>query len=101
MFNDLYRYRHPNVKNTTADITIKGYNRVLQFKQEAWLKPYIEKNTALRAAATNDFEKNVVKLMKTKSSASEPRLKEKIKSHTNTYHSRKHKETSISKHKKR
>ena len=36
---------------------------MLQFRQEGWLKPYIEKNTALRAQATNQFEKDFFKLM--------------------------------------
>ena len=36
---------------------------VIQFNQEAWLKPYIEMNTTLRTEAKNDFENDFFKLI--------------------------------------
>ena len=36
---------------------------MIQFDQEAWLKPYIDINTDLRQQAKNDFEKDFLKLM--------------------------------------
>ena len=44
-------------------ITLKSVNNYIQFRQKAWLKPYIDLNTKLRQEAKNDFEKDFYKLM--------------------------------------
>ena len=38
-------------------------HRIIEFNQEAWLKPYIDMNTELTKLARNDFEKDLCKLM--------------------------------------
>ena len=44
-------------------LILKKVHRVIQFNQEAWLKPYIDMNTELRKQAKNDFAKDFNKLM--------------------------------------
>ena len=38
-------------------------HKIIQFIQEHWLKPYIDRNTKLRTEGKNDFEKVFFKLM--------------------------------------
>jgi hypothetical protein len=42
---------------------LKKIHRALRFNQRPWMEPYIKHNTELRKRATNDFEKDLYKLM--------------------------------------
>ena len=44
-------------------LILKNIHRVIQFNQEAWLKPYIDMNTKKRKEAKNEFEEDFFKLM--------------------------------------
>ena len=44
-------------------LRLDGIHRAIEFNQSPWLKTYIDFNTQLRTAATNDFEKDFFKLM--------------------------------------
>ena len=39
-------------------LILKKVHRVIEFRQEAWLKSYIDMNTKLRTEAKNGFEKS-------------------------------------------
>ena len=44
-------------------LELTNINRVVQYKQKAWLKNWIDMNTDFRKNAKNDFEKDYFKLM--------------------------------------
>ena len=41
---------------------LKKVHRVIKFRQETWLKQYIDMNTKLRTKAKNNFEKDLFKI---------------------------------------
>ena len=45
------------------ELKLKKVHRIIEFNQEAWLKPYIDMNTELRKLAKDDFQKDLFKLM--------------------------------------
>jgi hypothetical protein len=64
---------HPKIKYKTHYRNLKLYvslgmkllrvHRVVAFRQELWLKPYVELNTKMRQQAKTDYEKDFFKLM--------------------------------------
>ena len=44
-------------------LKLKQAYRIIQFKQKAWLKPYIDRKIELRKKKQNEFDKNFFKLI--------------------------------------
>ena len=65
LFNKKKYVVHINVLKQALNhgLKLKKNHRVIEFNQEAWLKPYTDMNTELRKAAKNDFVKDLFKLM--------------------------------------
>ena len=64
LFNKKKYVAHINTLKQALNHGVKKkIHRLIEFNQEAWLKPYIDMNTELRKLAKNDFEKDLCKLM--------------------------------------
>ena len=61
---DKYIVHSANLKQALEHgVKVKKIHRVLRFKQEAWMKPYIELNNMVRTVATCKTKKDLAKLM--------------------------------------
>ena len=60
-------------------LKLKQVHRVIQFKQEEWLKPYIDTNTELRTETKNKFEIDFFKLINNSVFEKHQKIKEIIK----------------------
>ena len=59
-----YIVHHENLKlYLELGLKIKKIHRGIKFREEPWMRSYIELNTRLRTEAKNDFEKDFFKLM--------------------------------------
>lgn len=59
-----YVIHYKNLKQCLrAGLLLKKVHKVLEFSQTQWLKSYIDLNTRLRTAATDNFSRNLFKLM--------------------------------------
>ena len=65
LFNKKKYVAHINTLKQALNhgLKFKKNHRVIEFNQEARLKPYTDMNTELRKLAKNDFEKDIFKLM--------------------------------------
>ena len=65
LFNKKKYAAHINILKQALNhgLKLKKIHRVIEFNQEAWLKPYIDMNTELRKLPKNDLEKDLFKLM--------------------------------------
>ena len=61
-YNYVLHYR--NLKYYLSQgLILKKVHKILEFKQSAWMKPYIDFNTQKRKEATNEADKNLFKLL--------------------------------------
>jgi len=62
--NERYIIHYRNLKlYQSLGMQVTKIHRALKFRQKAWMAPYIQLNTDLRAKATSEFENDVFKLM--------------------------------------
>ena len=59
-----YVIHYQNLKQyLNMGLELKAIHRAISFEQSPWMEPYIRKNTELRKATNNEFEKDFFKLM--------------------------------------